>query len=493
VNLVVTTVAGFFLTKFFLRHLGQSTYGYWLIASQLLGYAALLDFGVVALLPREVAYAVGSGTAHDSNAVPQLVQRVAGIVLLQIPVVSAVLVAGWFLVPSSWFPLRLPLAALFGAFVLSFPLRIPSAILTGLQDLGFLSWVQLLTWCLGTVVTVLLVLNGWKLSALVAGYVVAQMSASIWALARVTKRFPGRLPRRVIWPGQESLGYLRSAGWALSSQVAQLFVLGTEGIIVGYLFGASTVVPYSMTGRLFSVLGNQPTLVMQAAAPGLAETRMTMDGRARLAVSTALAQGMLMFTACVVIIIIAVNQSFITWWLGAEQYAGLLLTLLFGVRLYLRNWSTTLVYTLFSFGHERRIALIALADGTLTLVLSVLLAGRFGLIGVPLGSIVAMIVTSLPLNIAAIQADTGISFPKVAGAQLWWQWRVVALATLAALGSTYLNNSNLVPVLIKSGLAALACVAIFGPLLFRPPLAAYIRPRLGPLLARLRFSKTGSA
>src|SRR5262249_5630350 len=58
-NLVITTVAGFFLTRFYLHHLGQVNYGYWLVASQLLGFAGLLDLGVVALLPREVAYVTG--------------------------------------------------------------------------------------------------------------------------------------------------------------------------------------------------------------------------------------------------------------------------------------------------------------------------------------------------------------------------------------------------------------------------------------------------
>ena len=52
-------VVGLWLTPFLLRQLGSHDYGLWLLASQVLVYLALMDFGVVALVPREVAFAMG--------------------------------------------------------------------------------------------------------------------------------------------------------------------------------------------------------------------------------------------------------------------------------------------------------------------------------------------------------------------------------------------------------------------------------------------------
>src|SRR4029450_10740052 len=89
------------------------------------------------------------------------------------------------------------------------------------------------------------------------------------------------------------------------------------------------VVPYTTTGKLLSVLANQPNLVMAAAAPGLSEARMATDGRTRLRISVALGQGMLILTAVIVVVIIAINEVFISWWLGPAQYGGPLLTLTF--------------------------------------------------------------------------------------------------------------------------------------------------------------------
>ena len=56
---VTVTFVGLWLTPYLLRHLDQHDYGLWLLTVQMLFYLALSDMGVVALLPREVAFTTG--------------------------------------------------------------------------------------------------------------------------------------------------------------------------------------------------------------------------------------------------------------------------------------------------------------------------------------------------------------------------------------------------------------------------------------------------
>src|SRR5580765_8072923 len=63
VSQVVLAIVGLGVTRYLLHRLGQSEYGLWLVATQLLAYLALTDLGVIALLPREIAYATGRGAA----------------------------------------------------------------------------------------------------------------------------------------------------------------------------------------------------------------------------------------------------------------------------------------------------------------------------------------------------------------------------------------------------------------------------------------------
>ena len=58
-NQMLMMLGGLWLTPFLLHRIGQHDYGLWLVGSQILMYLTLLDIGVVALLPRETAYATG--------------------------------------------------------------------------------------------------------------------------------------------------------------------------------------------------------------------------------------------------------------------------------------------------------------------------------------------------------------------------------------------------------------------------------------------------
>ena len=79
---LVVLAVGLWLTPFLLRQLGTHDYGLWLLASQVLVYLALMDLGVVALVPREVAFAVGAraATADAIDPVAAVVRRTIGLV-----------------------------------------------------------------------------------------------------------------------------------------------------------------------------------------------------------------------------------------------------------------------------------------------------------------------------------------------------------------------------------------------------------------------------
>ena len=68
--MVLTLVVGLWLTPFLLGRIGTHEYGLWLITTQILGYLMLLDLGVVALAPRETAYATGRRISGEANDVP---------------------------------------------------------------------------------------------------------------------------------------------------------------------------------------------------------------------------------------------------------------------------------------------------------------------------------------------------------------------------------------------------------------------------------------
>src|SRR5579863_7734414 len=61
----ILMLTGLWLTPFFLGRLGQHDFGLWIVGTQILLYLTLSDFGVVALLPIEVAASTGRGGGAD--------------------------------------------------------------------------------------------------------------------------------------------------------------------------------------------------------------------------------------------------------------------------------------------------------------------------------------------------------------------------------------------------------------------------------------------
>jgi O-antigen/teichoic acid export membrane protein len=273
-------------------------------------------------------------------------------------------------------------------------------------------------------------------------------------------------------------GYLGQAGWVSVAQVAQVFLSGSDLLLLGAVLGATSVVQYSCTGKLSVVLSNHPQLIMQAATPALSEMRASGRRQDLLNVSVALMLAMLTLSGFVACVILALNGSFVHWWVGPDQYGGQRLTLVFTALLVLRHFNITLIYGLFCFGQERRISLTNLADGAVGLCAGFFLIRGLGAEGAALGSLVAVMLVSLPANLVALARETGTTVPALTG-KLWpWLWRFATIGTVCA-ALPFIWAPRGASGMIVVGLAVLATYGIvMAQGLWHGPLGTYARPRL---------------
>jgi O-antigen/teichoic acid export membrane protein len=484
-------LAGFFLMPFYLGHIGQRDFGLWLVGTQLLTYLTLTDFGVVALLPQETAYATGrAGGTWKTPEIPELIGRTLRIVLYQLPFVILLSAAVWFALPAKWADLRGPLGVALLAFVVGFPLRILPATLQGLQDLAFANGLQIAVWILSTGATVVMVLAGWKLYALALGWLITQIAMTPLFAYRLWKRFPEAWPRRlppIVWSSTREL--FGKGFWVSISQVAQLLTGNTDSLIIGRVVGPAAVVPYSFTGKLPGVLGNQASMVMHTAAPALCELKTGESRKRVFQALSALNQAMLTLSGLVFCEVVVINHWFVDWWVTArkygEQYGGLSLTLAILIAMVVRHWTTTTAYSVFCFDHQRRISLTNLCDGIVTAGACLTCVSFWGVIGAPIGSIIGAVVISLPLNLAKIAHDTDSSVLElIVGMLGGWFWRFALLISGAIAIALRWSPRNLVEAVAATlAVAAVYCAVMISNLL-RPPLGHYVRPLLSMFQTR---------
>jgi O-antigen/teichoic acid export membrane protein len=484
---VLATVVGLWLTPFLLFRIGQHNYGLWLVGTQLMFYLGLLDLGIVALLPRETAFATGrAGRIEEALELPVIVGQTARLILWQMPLVAAGAVIIWSLMPAEWESLRNPIGVVLAAFVLTFPLRIFNAVLHGLQDLAFLGRMGIITYLISTGCIVALILAGGGLYALAVGWTVLQLVGALSGWYRLRTHFPTVLPRSLPkMPWQTARKRLGQGFWISLNQIAQVLLNGTDILIIGKLFGPAAVVPFVITGKLIGVLSNQPQMLMAAAGPALSQMRMG-EPRERLSeVCIALSQAMLMLSGAVVCTVLVVNQGFVGRWVGAGQYGGFWLTALILVSMLLRHWNLTVGYALLCFGYERRLCLTALVDGALSTSAVFLFVRLFGLIGAPLGLIVGACLVSLPGNVSALARESEMSLRRLMQPLAPWFLRFLILMTGAGTVARVWLPNTLPLLFLTAVVSALIYLAVMFPLALRYPLGQYVRPRLFPLRMRM--------
>lgn len=495
-NQALATVVAFWLTPFLLHRIGQHTYGLWLVGAQLIAYLGLLDFGVVALLPRETAFATGrAATIEEAADLPVIIGHTVRIIMWQMPLVALAALTAWFMMPSEWAELRHPIGIVLLVFVVMFPLRIFGAVLSGLQDLAFMGRLNIIAYLAGAASTVLLVFAGWGLYALAVGWATVQLMTAIGSLLRLRTRFPTVLPRRLPrMPGSTARTRLTQGGWVSLSQIAQVLLNGTDMLIIGKLFGPAAVVPFVITGKLVGVLSNQPQILMTAAMPALSQMRIS-ESRARLSeVCIALSQATLMLSGAVVCIVLSVNQGFIGRWVGTAQYGGALLTGLILISMLLRHWNLTVAYALLCFGFERRLCVTALLDGAVSVGAVYLFVRWYGLVGAPMGMITGACLVSLPSNLYAMARESNMSVMRLMQPLAPWFLRFVILAAGVMLMARHWIPNTFLLLGLTAGMVALVYLAVMFPLALREPLGQYVRPRLFPIRARVfRVLRLGNA
>lgn len=487
-QLVLATAVGLWMTPFLLREIGSHTLGFWLVAQQLLGYLMLMDFGVNAMLPREAAYAVGRAGQSGTSELSGVIARARRAIGFQVPVVVVVTAA-----VGAWVITRAneqagPLLLVLAAFALLFPTRLYQSVLQGLQELPFLGKLQIAAWTLTTALTVALVLRGAGLWALVIGWAAGQALVAAVSWRRVRQQHHQAWPASDVRPPWGQVRpYMVNAGWISVAQVAQVLLSGSDLLLIGSLLGSQSVVLYSCTSKLSSVLANHPQLIMVSATPALSELWAAGKRERLVELVTALMLAMLSVSGLIVCLALALNQGFVTWWVGPEQFGGGTLTMLLVAQLLLRHCNITLIYGLLAFGLERRVSVTNLIDGAASIVLGMALIPTMGPAGVVVGSLIAVAATSLPFNLIALAARTQVSSGSWLRSLRPWGWRLLAVATASAMVPLVWVPATIAGLVVVAAGVAVAYLVIMAHGLRHSPLAPFVTARLAPLHPRLAW------
>lgn len=480
--------SGIVLVPFVLARVGTEAYGVWLAFGEMLAYSAMVELGVVNVLPWLVAEADGRGDrAHmrDLVAAAFVFSVVAALAFAALAFAVVKLAPGAAGLTAAQRALVAgPLLLTVGGMAASFPLRTFQATLTGLQDVGFAGAMSLSQVAVNVVLVIGLLAAGQGLYALAAAAVAPPVFVGVVSLLRLRARTP-ELLRGWRWPSGSLMRSVTAQG--LGSWTAGLgwrMVAASNGIVVLSVAGPEAAVVYAMTAKLGEVAMQMSWQVPDAGLVGLAQLKGEgRDARVR-EVALSMVRLVLLGSGAVACGVLAFNPSFVSLWVGPSRFGGVALNALLALVVLAHSLTHGLFTTSATLGTRVQAGWASLAQGAVHLGAAVLLGRAFGLPGVAAAAVASTALVAYPSGVAMLRKTTGLGH-----AGLWrevlgpWAVRVVFLLALgAAVGWIGWSVSRWAPLVLAPALGVLY-LWVMRPLYLGLPLPE----RLRRLLVRLRL------
>lgn len=443
---------GLVLVPLVLGHLGARTYGLWLASGELLGYAAMVDLGVLGVLPWMLAEADGR---RDRESMRALLANGLAVGVL-VGAAYALLALGLWLVlpaalglaPADRRTLAAPLALLVGATMVAYPFRVFAALLSGVQDVVFTGGLAVAQAALNIAVTLSLLSLGYGLLALSVAAAASAILVSCAALVRALIVAPDLLTAwpRPSWTTMRTLVangsgvWLGAFGWQM--------LAASNGLVIAGLGRPEWVSVYACSAKLSAMAAQVAWIVPDAGLIGLAQVNGEGHGQARLrALVTMMVRLHLLLAGAALTVLLAASPAFVSEWVGPDLFGGLVLN----AWLALGVVSSSLVHGLFAaasvVGQRMRVGALTLVNGAVQ-VCGAWLCGRvWGLPGVAAAAVAAGLLVALPAGVALLRPATGLTLRGLwTGLARPWIARAAPVAGAAALLSVWSQSLGLAAV-----------------------------------------------
>ncbi len=433
-------VLGLVVTPMVLRQVDPRAYGLWLAVGELLGYLALADIGVFAVLPWTIAEAEGR---RDREEIRVFMSNGVALGVALAVVTPACVAAVWFLAPSllGLTPadralIAGPLTILVVATIVGAPLAVFNAVLLGLQDVTFVGGAAVARSVLMATLTLILLVRGWGLYALAVGAAVPTVLFACLNVFRVARSEPALLggwPRPSAGQIQRLVsegfgGWLGGFGWRLSAMSASLVLAATGR--------PELIAIYACTSKTSQLLLQLCWIVPDSALVGLVQIHGEGRAERRRELTDALLKLYLVFAGGVAILVLAVNPSFVRWWVGAEFFGGTVLNVLLAVSLIVSSFAHAVAALGSALGRRLPLGAASLLQGGAHVLLAVGLSLWFGLEGLVAAGIASTGLTMIPIGLRTLSLVADLALNRVGRDVAAWSWRAMpVLAAAAAIGA----------------------------------------------------------
>jgi len=442
-GMISNLAVSFFLFPFIIHRLGNVAYGVWVLAVGVVAYLGLLDLGMQSAVLRFVSK---GHTQNDHQGASEAISAALW-VRLQISALILLLSAG--------------LAAVFPLIF-----KVPSALAGDARKAIFLIGVTTaITMSVGVVAGVLSALNRYDLQIILSTVQTAVRVTGVVAVLRtghgivaiavceliavliynallvwVAHRLYPQLQILLNKPKRETLKRIWTySSYAFLTTIAIQLIYQTDYLVVGKYVSVTAVTYYAIAGSICSYTMQAINSMGATFVPAASTYEAAGDTNSLLLLYKNGTRATIAVSLPILITLMVRGRSFIGLWMGPQysHSSGTVLVILCSALLFAFANRTAQAI---AFGVEKHkmSAIWAIWEGVTNLALSIVLARRYGIYGVAIGTMVPSLIVHLVLWPSYISKLVGLGYSEV----VWKVWAPVYLSSIPFAIATYAVNTR---------------------------------------------------
>jgi O-antigen/teichoic acid export membrane protein len=429
--LAVITLVGFFLTPFIIKHLGKTGYGIWVLLADLVGYQSLLDLGVTSATARYVALYVGQRNKQalqETLSTSLLLFTFIAILILCIMLGGASFLSQFFNVSPEYQGDFIRVVQILGVSIaIGFPASLFGAIIRAHERYFIFNIVSIIITLFRAGIIILLLSRGFGLMGVALATLATALATCIFNLLLcyiLVDDFKINFFGFKWEMLQTLIGY---GSFTTIIVIADILRFKSNSIIIGRVIDLPSVAVFSIAFSL-----NLYLIKLISSAAEVLRPRFTMmhgqgDINAlhnlflkSLALSSALSFGS---ATCLGIF----AAQIIKIWVGPEflEAVPVIWALLAGYSFAMAQNPS--LFAMFALNKHKYFAFATLIEGIIGITLGILLAGHYGILGVALGTAIALFIIRIFFQPIYVSRIMGISLYN------YWSQLVPPCAISAAL------------------------------------------------------------
>jgi O-antigen/teichoic acid export membrane protein len=465
VALGVDLLIGVMMLPFNITHLGQSTYGLWVLVASVTMYFSILDLGYGV---SQVKFASEYRARRDSEGLNQIVSSlfflfcIIGLAAFAIGFLLAVNLERFFnITPAQAVTGRDVLLIISAYLAIGFPASVFGGIVNGFQRNYLNGFVSITTSIVVAVVNIAVLLAGYGLLELVAATTTVRALSYVGYTMNAYRAYPGlrirlsnvRLPRL-----REVTSF---SVFILLIDLANKLNYATDAMVIGAVMSTVAIAIWAVAQRLIDATQTITGQLNGALFPIIVDTAaLGREDRLR----ELFIQGTRISLAMVIPIVTGLSllaEPLVMAWVGPEFSGSVAVIYILSIAVAIRVGNSTSTTVLKGSGRHRLLAISNIVIATLNLALSVILVRRMGLIGVALGTLISLALVSIfvlfpaackRVQLAKREALRTAVFPAL--------WPAVVMASVLAI-TRNIVNVNLPAIAGEAIIAGFIYLAVF--------------------------------